>query len=68
MYRYRLGSTGTGSKYGNCEVCDKPVSEVFQQSEEKSYQHPVIGEGWAHVGNTFGHEECLIAIRKEGNQ
>jgi hypothetical protein len=60
-HRYTLTSTGASSaKYGNCEVCGKPVSEVFQQTEEKRYEN-----GWTRQGchYLFGHKECLETKR-----
>lgn len=69
-YRYRLKSTGAGSaKYGSCEVCGGQVSEMFYQSEECAYLRPDGTQGWTMhkcVGK-FGHKECLLRIRREGN-
>lgn len=58
MKKYRLKNTGYSSKrYGNCEVCNKHVSEVFYQVEEKQYKY-----GWTQsdCNNLYGHKECLI--------
>lgn len=65
MYRYNLKSTGASSaKYGNCEVCDKHASEVFYQTEERTYELPTFPanySGWTGHGcfSYYGHEECL---------
>jgi hypothetical protein len=70
-YRYRIKSTGGSSqKYGPCEVCAKPSTEVFIQSEEQSYARDEDeggGIGWTHYDchNLFGHEACLLSARRE---
>lgn len=44
-YRYRLISTNDSSaKYGNCEVCKKPASEIFHQIEARKYSG-----GWTYA-------------------
>lgn len=61
-YRYRLTACeGSSTKYGPCEVCNKPVNAVWMQVEEKSYQY-----GWTtHKCHTlFGHKECLESRQK----
>lgn len=76
-YRYRLKSLGDSSaRYGNCECCRKLVSEVFIQTEEKSFSLDVLddpairavhpdGVGWSMGLSLFGHEACLMKARKE---
>jgi len=65
-YQYKLKRMGASSdKYGPCEVCNKHVSDVFNQIESKEIG---IG-GWggetrARCHNLFGHEECLISKRR----
>jgi len=67
QYRYRLATTGGNSaKYGNCEVCDQPCTEVFSQQQSRYYEFE--GGGVYHSGWTrhkchllFGHKECLIS-------
>ena len=72
IYRYRLISTNSNSqKYGNCEICRKPATEVFHQTEERLYLHPLgvdhqdpdapTGYGWTRhqCSDVFGHKECL---------
>lgn len=47
--KVRCSSTGYSSaRYGACEVCDKPVSNVF------------IGTPDDGVSHVFGHEGCVI--------
>ena len=65
-YRYRLSSMGDSSaKYGNCEVCKKHCGEVFLQSVDR---RSAYRDGWAGIAQTFGHRECLIAIRMQENE
>lgn len=62
VYKYKLISThDNSSKYGNCEVCGKYASEVFHQIEAMK-----IEDGWTYANchNKFGHEQCLISLRK----
>lgn len=73
MYQYKLTSTGSNSgKLGNCEVCNKVVSEVFNQIESRTYSF-IDAKGINHTGNTlnnchslFGHRECLEALQIKG--
>ena len=63
FYRYRITSTGGNSiKYGNCEICGKPATEIFHQVEERSYKNSfeeVIHFTQNKCTNYFGHKECL---------
>lgn len=62
MYRYHIKSTNDSSaKFGPCEVCNKHVTEVFYQVEEKAMSHR---EGWMHQGGLFGHQQCLLNQRQ----
>ncbi len=71
VYRYRLTNTNhSSSKFGPCEVCQKHVSEVWFQVEERSYQpYPDDDPStpWTRVGCTtlFGHRRCLVAKRRK---
>ena len=65
-YRYRCKSTGKSSdKYGNCEVCHKPCSDVYYQTEERKFGE-ANEDFWTHnkCFDYFGHEECLINRRR----
>lgn len=65
-YRYRLSNTGSGSyRYGPCEICKKPASEVYLQIEKRLYTRPDGTEGWTHNRTLVGHKECLMGIRKQ---
>lgn len=60
-YRYTLVSTKhSSSRFGNCEVCHLPASEVYHQTEEREYNP----NRWTHVLDIYGHRECLEKIRK----
>lgn len=77
-YRYHLKGTGSSSaRFGDCECCGKPVSDVWSQTEEASFPLDEIdiadpryadpsGIGWTQHGCTtlFGHRECLISARR----
>ena len=70
----------SSQRYGPCEICKKDVSEVFLQREFRVYKlserskeaiesligKPAgeYGEMLTGGGGTFGHEECLVGIRK----
>lgn len=68
-YRYQLYSTGeSSSKYGNCEVCGKYASEVWYQSEERTYE-PLPGEKgpfwtWEGCRSWFWHKKCLVSKQR----
>lgn len=58
--RYRLRSTGYGSqRYGACEICGEPASEVYVRIDERAFTHPDGSQHWAHCRALFGHQECL---------
>lgn len=63
MYKYKISSTSSNStKYGNCEICGKPATEVFHQIEEREFFDPITNtESYTHNKCTsyFGHKECL---------
>lgn len=65
-YHYKLISTGSNSKkYGVCEVCGGYASEVFHQIETKDFFSIETNRiEQQHIGNTFGHEQCLINRQK----
>lgn len=70
--QYRLTSLGYSSeRYGLCEVCQKPVSDVHYQVEEQYFRHEpranyAGSKGWTHSGcqSYFGHESCLRSKRR----
>lgn len=62
-YQYKLTSTGQSSqKYGNCEVCEKHVSEVFYQVESVEYEPGRFT--YYECKNYFGHKVCLLSVRR----
>lgn len=64
IYRYRVIPTGDSSaKYGNCEVCHKPVSDVVHQVEERQFE---LGWTQYQCSNLFGHESCLRSRQRPG--
>jgi len=67
-YRYSLIlQYCSSSKLGNCEVCGKYANDMFTQIEESFYNFSgegILMSGWRYVNNKFGHEDCLIKIRK----
>ena len=62
--RYRLiDERNNSTKYGPCEVCGEFCSSIYSQDIEKS-----IGDSrWSYLGDTWGHKECLIALRDKHN-
>jgi hypothetical protein len=65
IFQYKLSSTGGSSaKYGKCELCNKDVSEVFIQTKSKEFDRPEGTKGLAQINQTFGHENCLINVRR----
>lgn len=68
IYHYHISSTNNNSsKYGNCQICGKPVSEVFIQSEQKEYINLEGEKGLTYykcAPHFFGHEHCLKSVRR----
>lgn len=63
---YRMRNTGdSSSKFGPCEVCNRPVSEVFLQTEGRVYEDGGQ-DAITHHETTqyFGHRECLIGQQR----
>lgn len=63
QYRYRLfNSRCSSARLGDCEVCNKYVSDVFHQIEEREYEP----KAWTqHECNSyFGHRDCLLGKRR----
>jgi len=67
-YVYRLTPTGANSaKYGPCEVCGKPATEVVHQVEARYFRDSETGEirqTGAGCSDMFGHRECLESRRR----
>ena len=60
IIKYRLNKMNSSSaKYGDCEVCNKPVSDVYLQTPEHK-----TSRGWNYGISTFGHKDCLLNIRR----
>lgn len=54
---FRLTSTGGSShKYGACEICSEPVSEVWRMV--KSVKR---ADRERQLGDLFGHYGCLVS-------
>lgn len=73
LYHYKLEPMADNStKYGDCEICKKPCSEVFHQVERRSYISSVglepgdVTRSYTHEGchNLFGHKICLEGLRR----
>lgn len=63
MYLYRMVNTGQNSlRYGSCEVCGEPGSEVWYQVEARRYSR-----GWTYheCSNLVGHKACLESQRQK---
>jgi hypothetical protein len=64
MYNYKLSSAGcSSSRVGNCEICNKFVSDVYIQTKSKKYDYKGY-QGYSHVSSTFGHNKCLEGVRQ----
>ena len=56
-YSFTIRNTKQSSAvFGNCEICNKPVSEVWHQ--KRMIGNRVISDG-------YGHRECLENIRSK---
>jgi hypothetical protein len=66
-FNYSLKSLGESSrKYGECEVCDKDVSEVHIQTETREFLRPdkTIGNTHLDCSIFLGHKDCLLKLRR----
>ena len=67
-YHYKIKSTGANSnKFDVCEICKSHTSETFFQHEQKEYFSPITNKTEltnAGCNILFGHQDCLISIRK----
>jgi hypothetical protein len=65
-FEYRIKSTGrSAQELGNCELCQKHVSEVFYQVEywvKPTAQKPQGAK--LFNSSLFGHQQCLLNNRK----
>ena len=70
IYTYKLISTGGSSvKYGDCEVCKHPATEMFHQTEELIYERDGAQHTTRHnCTDLFGHESCLVSRRRQASK
>ena len=69
-YQYTLiAKRHSSASYGPCEVCKSPASEVYHQTERRQYTRSDGSTGWSHEGctDTFGHRDCLLALRRHSS-
>jgi hypothetical protein len=61
-YRYTsvLANDSESAEHRDCEVCGKPATKVYQQTESRKGR-----KGWTISGYLFGHKKCLRSKRKE---
>lgn len=65
-YRYRMKNTGHSStRFGDCQLCGKHVSEVHYQTEQRRYDRGDGTTGYTTRGcrAIYGHAECLRRYR-----
>ena len=64
---YKIKSTHSSSdRFGPCEVCNKPATEVFYQKTFIPYFSIIRGcISKSMVKSQFGHEQCLLDQREE---
>ena len=57
IYSFSIRNTNQSSAvFGNCEICNKPASEVWHQ--KRMIGNSVISDG-------YGHRECLENVRSK---
>ena len=67
---YKLSPTGENSaKFGNCECCNKHVSDVYIMSAIETYSYELDGKTYTDTKRVnlpfaFGHMECLFLSQK----
>jgi len=60
IYRIR-DMKASSDRFGNCEVCHKPVRVVFYQAEMREYQPNCFT--YHSCSSYYGHFKCLTAVR-----
>ena len=62
---FTIRDTECSSKiFGDCEICGKPVIQVFHQIRWKKTLHPITGEkGKRQISDAYGHYNCLLSVR-----
>jgi len=59
IYSFSIRNTNQSSAvFGNCEICNKPASEVWHQ--KRMIGNSVISDG-------YGHRECLENVRSKSD-
>ncbi|MCP4569035.1 MAG: hypothetical protein GY841_15785 [FCB group bacterium] len=69
VYVYRLTNMAHSSaKFGNCQVCNKHVSEVHLQTKYGQCKKANGKYFWADQGALWGHKDCVIGKRETGKK
>jgi hypothetical protein len=62
---FTIRDTECNSKiFGDCEICGKPVVQVYHQIRWKDTVHPFTGaKGKRQISDAYGHYQCLLSVR-----
>ncbi|MGC3979052.1 MAG: hypothetical protein QM751_13000 [Paludibacteraceae bacterium] len=60
-YSFSIRNTKQSSSwFGNCEICNKPASEIWNAKKMKSIFHPILQKpGEIEIWSRYGHKDCL---------
>lgn len=68
-YIFIIRDTECNSKvFGDCEICNKPVVQIYHQKRYKEDLHPITNEKYNNfITDCYGHYDCLIKQRNKYN-
>ena len=50
--------------FGDCEICNKQVVQVFHQKRYELTTHPITKNPYKRfISDCYGHYDCLMKIR-----
>jgi len=63
-YSFSIRNTKQSSAwFGNCEICNKPASEIWNAKKMITVFHPILKRNVEiEIWYAYGHKECLDLI------
>lgn len=68
-YIFTIRDTECNSKvFGDCEICNKIVVQVYHQKRYKESVHPITNKKHnVFINDCYGHYDCLLKNRNKRN-
>lgn len=66
-FEFKIRDTECNSKiFGDCEICNKQVVQVFHQKRYEVKIHPITNKIYLNfITDCYGHYDCLIKNRNQ---